>query len=77
MQIREVFARNLRKARNARGLSQEALAYEAGIDRTYISALERGVYSATIDMVGKLAAVLEIEPSVLLERQTRSRARKA
>jgi transcriptional regulator with XRE-family HTH domain len=77
MQIREVFARNLRKARNAKGLSQEALAYEAGIDRTYISALERGVYSATIDMVGKLAAVLEIEPSALLERQTKSRARKA
>ena len=59
-----------------KGLSQEALAYEAGIDRTYISALERGVYSATIDMVGKLAAVLEIEPSALLERQTKSRARK-
>ena len=77
MHIREVFARNLRKARNAKGLSQEALAYEAGIDRTYISALERGVYSATIDMVGKLAAVLEIEPSALLERQTRSRSRKA
>lgn len=77
MQIREVFARNLRKARNVKGLSQEALAYEAGIDRTYISALERGVYSATIDMVGKLAAVLEIEPSALLERQTKSRARKA
>ena len=77
MQIREVFARNLRKARNAKGLSQEALAYEAGIDRTYISALERGIYSATIDMVGKLAAVLEIEPSALLERQTKSRARKA
>jgi len=76
MQIREVFARNLRKARNAKGLSQEALAYEAGIDRTYISALERGVYSATIDMVGKLAAVLEIEPSTLLERQTKSRPRK-
>lgn len=76
MQIREVFARNLRKARNAKGLSQEALGYEAGIDRTYISALERGVYSATIDMIGKLAAALEIEPSALLERQARSRSRK-
>jgi len=76
MHIREVFARNLRKARNAKGLSQEALAYEAEIDRTYISALERGVYSATIDMVGKLAAVLEIEPSALLERQTKSRPRR-
>jgi transcriptional regulator with XRE-family HTH domain len=76
MHTREVFARNLRKARNAKGLSQEALAYEAGIDRTYISALERGVYSATIDMVGKLAAVLEIEASALLERQTKPRPRK-
>jgi transcriptional regulator with XRE-family HTH domain len=76
MHTREVFARNLRKARNAKGLSQEALAYEAGVDRTYISALERGVYSATIDMVGKLAAVLEIEASALLERQTKPRPRK-
>jgi transcriptional regulator with XRE-family HTH domain len=76
MHTREVFARNLRKARNAKGLSQEALAHEAGIDRTYISALERGVYSATIDMVGKLAAVLEIEASALLERQTKPRPRK-
>ena len=55
MEMREVFARNLRKARNARGLSQEALAHEAGIDRTYVSALERSEYSATIDMVAKLA----------------------
>ena len=77
MEIREVFARNLRKARQAKGLSQEALAYDAGIDRTYISALERGVYSATIDMVAKLAAVLNIEPSELLQRSVRSRQRKS
>jgi transcriptional regulator with XRE-family HTH domain len=56
MDIREVFARNLRKARNAKGLSQEALAHEANIDRTYVSALERSEYSATIVMVDKLAS---------------------
>ena len=77
MEIREVFARNLRKARQEKGLSQEALAYDAGVDRTYISALERGVYSATIDMVAKLAAVLNIEPSELLQRSIRSRQRKS
>ncbi|HEY2528842.1 MAG TPA: helix-turn-helix transcriptional regulator [Xanthobacteraceae bacterium] len=55
MQIREVFARNLRKARHEKGLSQEALAHEAEVDRTYITALERGVCRATIDMVDKLA----------------------
>ncbi len=51
MEIRKVFAQNLRRCRKAKGLSQEALAYDADIDRTYISALERGVYAATIDMV--------------------------
>jgi transcriptional regulator with XRE-family HTH domain len=76
MHIREVFARNLRKARNAKGLSQEALAHEAEVDRTYISALERSVYSATIDMVDKLATVLEMEAGALLERPTRARPRK-
>lgn len=77
MEIREVFARNLRKARQAKGLSQEALAHDAGIDRTYISALERGVYGATIDMVDKLAVVLNIEASELLQRPGRSRQRKS
>jgi len=77
MQIREVFARNLRKARHEKGLSQEALAYEAEVDRTYISALERGVYGATIDMVDKLAMVLNVEVSTLLERPSRQRPRRS
>ena len=77
MQIREVFARNLRKARHDKGLSQEALAHEAEVDRTYISALERGVYGATIDMVEKLATVLNVEASTLLERSPRQRPRRS
>ena len=72
MDIREVFARNLRKHRQAKGLSQEALAHEADVDRTYISALERGMYSATITMVDRLATVLGVEPGALLQRPTRS-----
>ena len=66
MEIRDVFARNLRRLRQKKGLSQEALAHEAGVDRTYISALERSVYGASIDMMDKLAKVLEIEPAELL-----------
>jgi transcriptional regulator with XRE-family HTH domain len=77
MQIRDAFARNLRKARHEKGLSQEALAYEAEIDRTYVSALERGVYSATIDMVDKLATVLNVEASTLLERPPKQRPRRS
>lgn len=76
MHIREVFARNLRKARIAKGLSQEALAHEAEVDRTYVSALERGVYSATIDMVDKLATVLELDASALVQRQNKPQSRK-
>lgn len=76
MEIREVFARNLRKARQERGLSQEALAHDANVDRTYISALERSVYSATIDMVDKLAFVLGVDAATLLQRPTNGRRRR-
>jgi transcriptional regulator with XRE-family HTH domain len=76
MDIREVFAVNLRRARHAKRLSQEALAADADIDRTYISALERGVYSATIDMVAKLALILEVQPADLL-RSNGARSRPA
>lgn len=69
MEIREVFARNLKAARRAKGLSQEELAHLAGIDRTYISSLERSVYNASIDVVDRLAAVLDIEASDLLKRR--------
>ncbi len=66
MRIREVLALNLRKARHAKGLSQEELAHRAEIDRTYVSALERCVYAATIDMVERLAMVLEMDTVDLL-----------
>jgi transcriptional regulator with XRE-family HTH domain len=73
MEIREAFATNLRLRRRAAGLSQEELADRAGIDRTYVSALERGVYSATIDMVDKLAKVLGAEAAELLAKPARAR----
>jgi transcriptional regulator with XRE-family HTH domain len=68
MRLREVFARNLRRTRQAKSLSQEALAHDADIDRTYISSLERGTYAASIDTIEKLAAVLGVEPDELLRR---------
>lgn len=68
MDIREVLAQNLRKSRRAKGLSQEELAHRADIDRTYISALERCVYAAGIDVVDRLARVLGMEAADLLQR---------
>jgi transcriptional regulator with XRE-family HTH domain len=64
--IREIFARNLRQLRHAKSLSQEALAHEAKMDRTYISALERGLYAATIETVADLATCLDVEPHQML-----------
>lgn len=48
-------------------MSQEELAYLAGLDRTYISSLERCVYSVSIDVIEKLSIVLNINPEELLK----------
>jgi len=63
---RENLARNLKALRTSKGLSQEALADAAGIDRTYVSALERRKYSLSIDRLDQLATTLGVEPYILL-----------
>jgi transcriptional regulator with XRE-family HTH domain len=68
MEIREVLALNLRRYRRASRLSQEELAHRAGIDRTYISSLERSLYAAGIDVVDRLAKAMGIEAPDLLQR---------
>ncbi len=67
MSLRDVFARNLRRLRQARGLSQEELAAEADISREYLGALERAGYSASIDVIERLAKALRTDPVKLLE----------
>ena len=69
MKLREVLATNLKRLRLAAGLSQEELAHRADIDRTYVSSLERGRYSASIDMLESLSVALDIEPSELLVKE--------
>jgi transcriptional regulator with XRE-family HTH domain len=66
MEMRETLARNLRKYRRAQRLSQEELGHRAELDRTYISSIERCVYSATVDVVGRLADALGIPALELL-----------
>lgn len=73
MEIRHIFATNVVKARRAKGLSQEALAWEAGIARSYMAKIEGGQTSTGLDIVSKLAAVLEIEPAELLRPQAKRR----
>ena len=63
----EVFGRVLRVLRVERGLSQEALALEAGVQRNYVSLIERGVNQPTIKIIFKLAAALAMKPSQVIE----------
>ena len=76
MDLRQVFATNLRRIRHQRELSQEALAHEAGVDRVYISRVERAVTYVGLEIIGKLADVLEVDPAEFFRRPTRSAGRK-
>ena len=56
------FAQVLRRQREVQGFSQEALAHETGLDRTYISLLERGKWLPTLATVVKLSTALNMRP---------------
>jgi transcriptional regulator with XRE-family HTH domain len=75
MDLRQVFAANLRRLRHVRGLSQEDLAYEADVNRTYMSKLEKGASYPGLEIIGKLARVLQVEPAELLRLPTRKKGR--
>jgi transcriptional regulator with XRE-family HTH domain len=74
MDIRELFAANLRRLRHDRGLSQDDLAYEAKVSRSYLSQIEKGGFYASLKIIERLAKVLKVEPAELLEKPTRKRA---
>jgi transcriptional regulator with XRE-family HTH domain len=76
MDLRHVFAANLRRLRHAKGLSQEDLAYEAEVNRTYMSKIEKGATWVGLEIIGKIAAVLEIEPAELLRLPPRRQRRR-
>jgi transcriptional regulator with XRE-family HTH domain len=71
MDYRHVFATNLRRLRTERGYSQEALAHEAGVNRTYMSKLEKGGSFVGLEVMVKLAKVLEVQPADFLTVPTR------
>ena len=57
----------IRRARAGIGLSQEALAVDAGLDRSYVGGIERGEHNITIMNIAKIANALRVKPSALLE----------
>lgn len=66
--MRKFFADNLRKVRQARGISQEKLADMAGLHRIYIGSVERGERNISIDNIERLATALDLKPADLLRR---------
>jgi transcriptional regulator with XRE-family HTH domain len=67
MDVRRRLGLNVRALRGERGLSQEELAFECRLHRTYISGVERGVRNPTITVVEKIAKALKVPASKLLD----------
>lgn len=64
--LRSVGAR-IRKARRAKGISQEQPAFAANLDRSFVSGLERGEFNVSLLMLAKLARVLGVKLGALVE----------
>lgn len=70
MMLRERVARNLRRLRQEKSVSQEELAHRAQVNRNYVGMLEREEYAATVDMLEKLATALGVDPNEFLRTDT-------
>lgn len=66
MNTRQILGWNLRSLRVAKGMSQERLALEAGIDRSYVGRVERGSENVTLSRLESFAAVLGVTVAQLL-----------
>ena len=62
----EAFGRSLRAIRKSKGFSQERLAYDAGIDRSYVGKIERGEVNITIEKIYVFANLLKCSPKDLM-----------
>lgn len=66
MDVVQLLGRNVRSYRKAKGMTQEQLALDAGMERSYVSDLERGMRNPSVRALGRLADALGVEPSSLL-----------
>lgn len=64
---RTVFAQNVRAAREAKGLTQEKLAWASGLHQTEVARIEKGTRNPGLDTIVKIAQGLGVTPSVLLK----------
>ncbi len=74
--LQHTFGQVLKELRNENGLSQQQLAFDSELDRTYISLLERGLRLPTLGTIFKVAEVLKLSPSDMVTRVEKSLKRK-
>ncbi|WP_340616572.1 helix-turn-helix domain-containing protein [Xenorhabdus entomophaga] len=68
--IRSLFGQRIRYLRKEAGMSQEAFADKCGLDRTYVSGIERGVRNPTLEIIYVIANGLQIELNDLFDFKT-------
>jgi len=64
--VRRQFGRRVRELRHLKGLSQEELALQCGLDRSYVGQIERGERNLSLENIHKLSSALEVAPFELL-----------
>ena len=69
MDVKENFGLRIKEIRKLRGMSQEQLASGSGLDRSYVSGIEQGKRNASLEVIAKLANVLEIQIKELFEEK--------
>ncbi|WKL23735.1 helix-turn-helix transcriptional regulator (plasmid) [Agrobacterium tumefaciens] len=74
MDLKETMAINLRRIRHERHMTQEELADLAGVSARYIGAIERADKSATVTVLGKISAALDIDPGELLRNREKMKS---
>lgn len=72
-----LFGRRLRELRKQAGLSQEGLAHQAGLDRSYVGGVERGEYNISLLNICLLAEAIGVPPSELLRFSNNQQERRA
>ena len=72
MDVVQLLGENVRHYRKLKGMTQEQLAIAAGMERSYVSDLERGTRNPSVLALGRLAEALGIEPPMLLDARTRT-----
>lgn len=74
MDLRQLFALNLRRIRHEKKVSQETLAYDCEIDRAHLSKVERSLTYVGLEIIEKLANVLDVDPAEFFRAPQNRRA---